>query len=136
MCDDWRLTMGDFLARAWDQMAGRLEGPLLLRFVLQPVVATFLAVRAGLSDARAQRAPYLWSVLSEPSDRRQLIREGWKDVRKVFTLAILLDCVYQFLVFRWVYPVQAVIIATVLAIVPYALVRGPATRAARRAGRG
>ena len=49
----------DQLSRAWEQLAGRLEGPFVFRFVLQPTVAALLAIRAGLADARNKRTPYL-----------------------------------------------------------------------------
>ena len=124
--------MGDFFSTAWEQLVGRVEGPMMMRFVLQPLVASFLALRAGVADARAHRAPYLWATLSRPGDRPQLLRDGWKDVGKVFILALALDSIYQMLVFRWIYPVQALLIAVTLALVPYVLLRGPATRAVRR----
>jgi hypothetical protein len=40
--------------------------------------------------------------------------------------------IYELIVYRWVYPGQALIVAVVLAIIPYLLVRGPVTRVARR----
>jgi hypothetical protein len=56
-------------------------------------------------------------------------------VSKVFIFAVVLDVIYEFIVYRWVYPGQAVIVATVLAIIPYLLIRGPATRIMRRFSR-
>jgi hypothetical protein len=61
-----------------------------------------------------------------------MLKDGWKDVGKVFTLAILLDVVYQFIVARFVYPLEAIVVAFLLAIVPYLLVRGMVTRITRR----
>ena len=49
-------------------------------------------------------------------------------------VACVLDVVYQLLVLRWVYPVQTVIVATVLAILPYMVFRGLANRLGRRIG--
>jgi len=118
----------ELLARVWEQLAGRIEGPFAFRFVLQPLVASILAIRAGVADAQDHRAPYLWSVLSNPLERPQLIREGLKDVLRVFVFAILLDVIYQVIVFRWVYPLQSLVVAALLAFVPYVLVRGPVTR--------
>ena len=40
--------------------------------------------------------------------------------------------IYDVIVYRWVYPGQALIVAAVLAFVPYLMIRGPATRIARR----
>jgi hypothetical protein len=118
----------EYLSRVWEQLAGRLEGPFLFRFVLQPLAATILAIRAGVADAQDHRAPYLWSVLSDPVERPQLIRDGWKDVTRVFVFGIVMDVLYQLIVFHWVYPLQSLLVASVLAIVPYVLIRGPVTR--------
>jgi hypothetical protein len=60
------------------------------------------------------------------------MHDGWKDVCKVFIVATILDSVYQLRVHHGVYLLELVLTATVLAIVPYLLVRGPVSRVARR----
>lgn len=122
--------MEDLLARVWENLGGRIGGPLSFRLILQPLVATFLAVRAGVLDARAGRPPYFWTILTSPADRANLLREGWKAVAKVFVLAVLIDVVYQLIVFRWVYPFESLLVAFLLACVPYLLIRGPVNRVA------
>ncbi len=57
--------------------------------------------------------------------------DGWKHIAKVFILAIVLDAVYQFIVRRFVYPGEAIVVAVILAIVPYVIVRGIVERIAR-----
>ena len=47
---------------------------------------------------------------------------------KVFMLALALDVVYQIVELRFVYPGEAVIVAFLLAIVPYLILRGLVTR--------
>jgi hypothetical protein len=42
-----------------------------------------------------------------------------------------MDAVYQFKVFRWVYPGEALLVALILAFVPYLLLRGAVNRLAR-----
>jgi hypothetical protein len=74
----------------------------------------------------------LWAALSDPGCRRELLRQGWKDVGKVFILAMVLDSIYQLIVHHGVYVLELLIIATILAIVPYVLVRGPVNRIVRR----
>jgi|SRR5436190_7391612 len=118
----------EFFTRAWEQLIGRIDGPFAFRFVCQPLVAAILAIRAGVADAQDQRAPYLWSVLSAPRERRQLLREGFKDISRVFAVAVVLDIAYQLIEFGWIYPLQAILVSIVLAIVPYVLIRGPVTR--------
>jgi len=43
-----------------------------------------------------------------------------------------MDVIYQYLVYRWFYPGEALIVAFILAFVPYLLIRGPVDRIARR----
>ena len=123
--------MDEMLTRIWTDLTGRLTGPLTLRLYLQPAMAMLFALRDGLKDARAGRPAYLWTVFSHPEERRRLLAEGWKAIGKVFILAIILDVVYQLMVFRRIYPVEALDVAVILAVVPYALLRGAITRLAR-----
>jgi hypothetical protein len=46
---------------------------------------------------------------------RELIKDGWKSVGKVFVLALVLDVVYQIIVMRFVYRGEAFITAVLLA---------------------
>jgi hypothetical protein len=113
-------------------LIGRLTGPLTLRLFLQPGVATFLAIRDGLNDAHEGRPPHFWRMVTGPPEaRRRRLKETWNAVLKVFVMAVLLDCVYQFLVFRWIYPFEAMFTAVILAIVPYVILRGVTNRIAR-----
>ena len=86
---------------------------------------------AGLRDAQAGKPPYFWAILTSPADRADLLREGWKAVGKVFVLAMVIDVVYQLIVFRWIYPLESLLVAFLLACVPYLLIRGPVNRIAR-----
>jgi hypothetical protein len=123
--------MDDLLSRMWEHFGGRIGGPLTLRLILQPMVATALGIMAGVRDAQAGRPAYFWTILTSPADRADLLREGWKAVAKVFVLAALIDIVYQLIVFRWVYPFESLLLAFLLACIPYLLIRGPANRLVR-----
>jgi hypothetical protein len=85
----------------------------------------------GLKDAKAGRPLYFWSLFTHSTERRQLLKDGWKSVGFVFVFAIVIDGVYQFIVFRWFYPGEALTVAIVLAIVPYLQIRGLANSIAR-----
>src|SRR5262249_38102029 len=103
-----------------------------LRLILQPAVAILLALRAGMRDAREGRPPFLWAVLADQGRRRELMRQGWKDVGNVFILALVLDSIYQVIVHSAIYALELLLTATILALVPYVIVRGLVTRLARR----
>jgi len=124
--------MGDLLDRVVTNLVGRVTGPLSLRLLLQPTMAVIAAISAGLRDARVNRPPYLQTLWSDPSQRRALLRLGIRDVAKILFFATLIDVVYQVIVFRWVYPGEALLVALLLAFVPYLIARGPANRIARR----
>jgi len=123
--------MEEYFSRLWDDLIGRIGGPMAFRLLLQPAMAMIFAIRDGLKDAREGRPAYLYSLFAEPENRRSRLREGFKAVARVFVFAIIMDLIYQVTVLRWFYPLQALIVAFVLAFLPYILLRGPANRIAR-----
>ena len=123
--------MDDMWTRIGSQLIARVSGPMKFRLVLQPCMAVFFAVRAGLADARAGKPPYFRGLL-HPGERVDMLKDGWKSVGRVFILALVLDAVYQIIVIRFVYPGEMIIVAFVLAILPYLIVRGLVTRLARK----
>jgi hypothetical protein len=118
----------DFLTRIGENLIDRVSGPLRFRLILQPLMASIFAIIAGIKDAREGRPPYFWAMITTPSHRAEMIRDGWKSVGKVFILALVLDVVYQIYVFRFIYVAEAFIVAFCLAIVPYLILRGLVTR--------
>jgi hypothetical protein len=123
--------MEAMLARVWAHLGGRIGGPMTFRLIVQPAVSAFFAIRAGVKDCREGRVPYGWVILTDPLKRGSHLREGWKDVIQVFIVAIAIDFVYQIMELRWFYPEEALIVAALLALLPYLLIRGPANRIAR-----
>jgi hypothetical protein len=119
------------IERGWDNFLARPNGSLSFRFVLQPTMAALLALRAGVQDAREGKQGYLWAVLSSPERRFQLLHEGWRGARTPFLVAIVLDCIYQVLTVQFIYPLELLFTATLLALIPYCLLRGPFNRIAR-----
>jgi hypothetical protein len=125
----------DMLSRGVDQLLGRAIGPLQFRLFVMPTVVTILAIRAGLRDAREGQPAFVWGIIADPAERRRRLLAGWKDVTRIFIVAIVLDTAYQTMVLRTFHPVQTLIVAVVCAIVPYVLFRGPTTRLARALSR-
>ena len=124
--------MKDMLARVWMNLGDRVGGPMTFRIILQPTMAALLALLARLKDAREGRPPFFWTVLTDAANRADLLREGWKAIARVFFLAVIMDVIYQWIVARWIYPLEVLIVAILLAVVPYILIRGPVNRIARR----
>jgi|SRR5215469_15908458 len=123
--------MDEFLSRVGRNLFGRINGPMEMRLLVQPFVAMCFAVRDGMRDARLGRQPYGLSLLIEPEHRGRRLREGWQSVSRVFYAALIVDVVYQLWQLRWIYVGEALILAQVVAVIPYVLLRGPVNRAAR-----
>ena len=128
--------MDHMWARLGSQLVARVSGPMKFRLVLQPAMAAFFAIRAGLADAKLGKRPYFWGLISEPGQRAFLVKDGWRSVGRVFILAMVVDIVYQVIVLHFVYPGEVIIVALILAIFPYLIVRGIATRLAQRRNEG
>ena len=124
--------MDDIWMRIMENMVDRISGPMKFRLLLQPVMASIFAILSGLKDAKLGKPPFFWGLITDPAHRVDMIKDGWKSVGKVFVLALVLDVVYQIIVERFVYPGEALIVAFVLAIVPYLILRGLVTRLASR----
>ena len=125
--------IADSFSQAVQELLGRSSGPLHARLLIQPLVASVLAIKAGLRDAKAGDPPFLWTVLTKSDERKPLVRSAWKDISKLFIIAMVLDTVYQFLVLKEFRILQTLIVAIVVAVIPYSLLRGIVTRLARGA---
>ncbi len=121
-------TMEEWFVRVWENLIARVSGPMHFRLFLQPGMAILFAIRDGLRDARAGHAPFVWSIFFDPRQRWALLREDWKATGRVFILACIMDVIYQALVLHTVYPVEVLLVAFILANLPYLLLRGLVTR--------
>jgi hypothetical protein len=119
-------------ARVWQNLIERPEGPMVFRFILQPVMATIAALRDGVRDARTGRAPFLWTVLTNPAKRAGRLDEALIATARIILLGLVMDLIYQFIELKYFHPAEAVIIALALAFLPYLLLRGVIARIARR----
>ena len=120
--------IADMIARGWENFLARPSGTMSFRFILQPAIASIIALRAGLRDAKEGRPPYLWAAFVDPTYRAQFLHGGWRDIRMPFFVSIALDIIYQIIVHQFIYPLELLFTATLLALVPYFVLRGPANR--------
>lgn len=116
--------MEEFFARFFENLGLKTEGPMKFRFILQPLMSLILAFKAGLRDSKKGQAPYFWGLISQKGERKELVREGWKDLAKLFVIALVLDIIVQLIVLKTVYPLEALLTAVLLAFVPYLIFRG------------
>ena len=122
--------MEEFFSRIWNDMVARIGGPMKFRIILQPLVSLYFAYKAGKRDAKTGSVPFFWGLIFNTGDRKSLAVQGWKDVGKVFIVAIVIDIIYQLILIfsketqSSFYPFESIIVAFILAFIPYLLFRG------------
>ncbi len=130
-------TISEAIAQEWEHFKARSRGPLRFRCVMQPTVASILAIRAGIRDARAGRHAYLWGAITSATDRKELLTGSLRHLLTPFVTAIVLDVIYQIILHRrkittgrTIHVLELIYTALVLAVVPYIILRGPVNRVA------
>jgi len=119
-------------ARIWQNLLERAGGPMTFRFILQPIMATIAAFLDGVKDARTGRAPFWEAVLANPAQRADRLQQAVIATARIILLGLIIDTIYQVIEFKTFHPAEAVIIALLLAFVPYVALRGIISRIARR----
>lgn len=119
-----------------EELPQRFTGPGRFRFVMQPTLAILLGVRGGLADARAGNPPYLFGLLFDAGRRRELLRSGAAAIRTLIAMGIVLEVVFQLVIYHSVHPGVALLVGPILICAPYALSRAVTTRLARWSGAG
>lgn len=127
-------TSFDVWQRVFHSIAERPGGPMTFRFILQPVMASVIAAIDGVRDARTGSTPYFWSLLTASDLRGDKLKQGLIATSRIILLGIGMDVIYQLLEFDQFYPGEAALVAILLALVPYVLMRGPFARLARLCG--
>jgi len=117
-----------------EELPRRFTGAGRFRFILQPLLAILLGVRGGLADAKAGKPPYLFGLLFAAGQRRELLRSGGAAVSGLLAMGIILDVVFQVVLYRSAHPAVALIVGPILVCTPYALSRALTTRLARGLG--
>jgi len=110
--------------RFWTDLVERPTSAMSFRFLLQPVMATIAAWKDGKKDASSGRSPYFWTVLTDPTKRRNRLKEGLQATGKILAIGLLMDLAYQGFVLKHFYPIEGIVIAILLAFVPYLILRG------------
>ena len=127
----WHGVTVEALQRFWHDLIERPDGPMRFRFVLQPAMAAIAAIHDGRSDARLGRTPYLMTVLRNPQERIGRLRDGLNATARIILLGLTMDIIYQALVLRTFYPDEALVVALLLAFVPYLIIRELVVRIVR-----
>jgi len=118
-----------------EELPQRFTGPGRLRFILQPLFAILLGVRGGLADARAGNPPFLSGLLFDAARRRAVLRSGMTAIATLLAMGIILDIVFQLILYHDAHPGAALAVGPILIAFPYALARGVTNRLVRSSGK-
>ena len=77
------------------------------------------------------RSPFFVGAIVDPAQRAARLNEALVATARIILLGLVMDGIYQAIEFKAFHPAEAVIIALMLAFVPYVLLRGLISRAAR-----
>ena len=117
-----------FSRQLLEELPRRFTGPGRFRFILQPMMAIALGIRGGLADAKTGNPPYIFGLLFSAGRRRELLRSGVVAIRTLLALGIIMDVVFQLVLYRSVHPGAALLVAPLFICLPYALSRMLTTR--------
>ena len=115
-----------------ETLGAMLGGPGRLRFLVQPLIAIALGIRDGRLDAAAGRPPYVFGIVFVHAARTDDVMTGLRTLAKPLVIAVLLDALLQYLMFRSIRLWHALLAGAILIALPYAAARGLTNRYLRR----
>ncbi len=98
------------------------------------MIAIILGVYGGMADAKAGNPPYLWRLISHAKRSKELLISGFAAISNLLAFGIILDVVFQFVLYKAVHPGAALIVGPILICVPYAVSRALTNRLSRLLG--
>ena len=113
-------------------LEARTTGPGKFRFILQPVMSIGLGIRDGIADAKQGNPPYFIRILFKSESKLIALKSGLKNAAIPLSLGVVLDFVFQWLIFHFIYLIPALLAGTLLVALPYSLARGLSNRVARK----
>ncbi len=96
---------------------------MTFRFYLQPLMAAIAALHDGIRDTRFGHKSFFWTAAGDPTTRHGRLREGVESTARIVLLGLSMDVIYQHKVLHTFYPVEALMMAILLAVVPYFVFR-------------
>lgn len=124
------LPNGADLNRIWGNLGNRVLGPMHFRIFLQPFMGAIKAARDGYNDAKLGRKAFAVHLASGPEARKADVKEAMVATSQIILLGLAMDTIYQIVIDGSFYPFEAVLVAILLAFLPYVILRGPFRRIA------
>ena len=107
---------------------GIFGGSFQIRLIVQPLAAMLLGLRFGIRDAKQGRAPILKAVAETKGERGGLLARAARDAIVPLGVALVLDSVLQHIINGRIRPLAAVIVGSLLVLLPFLIVRALTNR--------
>ena len=91
-------------------MKRSLSRSSILRFILQPATALLVGMGDGKRDAHNGHPAFLSALAFQAGRRLNLLRSAFASIRDLVALAMIRDVISQFLIFREIHPVAALLV--------------------------
>jgi hypothetical protein len=111
----------------WQGIADTVHGRGQLRLIIQPLIGIIVGARLGVKDAKAGAEPFVKRLVLG-KDRAKLAKEALVKVLIPFGMAVVLDSILQYVTLHRVRPSAAVIMGTVLVLIPFMVSRAFSNR--------
>jgi hypothetical protein len=86
-------------------------------------MAAIAALHDGIDDVRRGHKAFFWTALWDRTQPTGRLREGLNSTARIVLLGLSMDVIYQHKVLHTFYPIEAVLMAILLAVVPYFVFR-------------
>ena len=124
-------VLPDMIGRGWENLLARPNGSLSLRFYVQPTMASLVRSACRHSGCEGGAAGLSVGDVDAPGEASAVAPRGLAGSDDAIPAWRSPRCIYQLMTVRFLYPLELLFTATLLALVPYALLRGPFNRLAR-----
>jgi len=110
------------------RFVARLTGPMHFRFILQPIMAIILGIRDGVQDAKSGTPLFIWDLFTRPREQKHKLKNALKRLLIPMIVATVLDGIVQYLLFKEIRILGAVVIGATIMGLPYLSARGLTNR--------
>jgi hypothetical protein len=116
--------------RFWSDIFDRTSGAMTFRLFLQPIMGFIAALPDGINDARHGHSAFFWTARGDDTVKRGRLNQGLVATARIMLIGLSMDAIYQYRMLDQFYPVEAVVFALVLCVIPYFFWRWLIERAA------
>ena len=110
------------------RISERITGPFHFRLIMQPLVAVIVGIKDGSKDAKGGNPPYIFEIFTNSKGRLTILRNGFNSIFTPLLVGIVLDAIFQLIIFNKLRIIGAFLVGIILIGLPYSFSRGITNR--------